>query len=317
MPTSGSYKPYVGRPSASVPKSLRKVKSGDPLIIPAQTFNAFVDAALDHRFHQRQVAAGDLFATKRTDVVLVRNDSGADRDRFDVLAVTGPLIGPIDNEDEFASRVALSGVVPEQQHRGRFAVLLEPVRDGEIGRAVLDGLCVVHVEMVNESHRFADVKPNYCDVLESAAFGSAQLLWIQPEGERDDPAIAWTVARIGLPPGGSVQLARLAGYVFDGSMAVAYQGFFIDAIAQNNPDPMPDLVEIWPRRFPKATSQYRDMRQVVPKPKFQTDLAPGAGCDTDGQSDVFVVWASDARVPAEQGGGRWWVVWAFTGLCIG
>ena len=39
--------PFPGRPLASAPKSLRKVKSGDPLIIPAQSFNAFVDAALD------------------------------------------------------------------------------------------------------------------------------------------------------------------------------------------------------------------------------------------------------------------------------
>ena len=75
--------------------ALRKVKPGDPLAIPAEAFNAFIDAARDvqsRRLAQRQGA--QPAQDPGTTVVLVRNDSGADRDRFDVLGIAGPLISP-------------------------------------------------------------------------------------------------------------------------------------------------------------------------------------------------------------------------------
>jgi len=36
-------------------------------------------------------------------------------------------------------------------------------------------------------------------ILKSSTTGSAHLLWVQPRKERDDPAIAWVIARIGNP----------------------------------------------------------------------------------------------------------------------
>lgn len=36
-------------------------------------------------------------------------------------------------------------------------------------------------------------------ILKSSTTGSAHLLWVQPRGQRDDPDIAWTIARIGNP----------------------------------------------------------------------------------------------------------------------
>jgi hypothetical protein len=321
MPAPGV--PFPGRSSASVPRSLKKVKSGDPLIIPAQTFNAFVDAALDYRFRQQQVSAGDLYSTRQTGIVLVRNDSGADRNRFDVLGISGPIITPTDNADAFKERVALSGVTPgsENEHVGRFVVLLEPVTDGGIGRAVLDGVSVVRVEMVDEDHGFADAKPDSAEVLESASSGSAQLLWVESERERGSNT-AWAVARIGLPQGSgsSIRLARLVSFHWtevgpDQSIADAFYGYFIDAIAQPNPDPIPELTEFWPKRYPIATLS-KDMRHVVPGIPFGT-TNPGESDTNNGQADVWVHWVKDYRVSEEDGGGRWYLVNDFVGVCIG
>lgn len=36
-------------------------------------------------------------------------------------------------------------------------------------------------------------------ILKSSTTGSAHLLWVQPKGQRDDPEIAWVIARIGNP----------------------------------------------------------------------------------------------------------------------
>ena len=181
-----------------MPDTFKKVQRGDPLVIPAATFNTFIDAARD--FQQRQRSARRRAQRERQDagIILVRNESGQDRERFDVLGIQGRIITPTDNADEFTNRVALSGDVPSTTHAGRFVVLLEPLRDGAIGRVCIDGVCVVRVEMVDEGHGFADVKAGDASELESAAAGTAQLLWVQPEEDRDDPAIAWTVARLGV-----------------------------------------------------------------------------------------------------------------------
>lgn len=178
---------------------LTKVKPGDPLKIPAETFNAFVEAARDFQERQRSAGRDSQRDFRQAGIVLVRNESGADRDRFEVLGIEGPIIKPGINLDAFKDRVALRGVVPRRRHKGRFAILLEPAAVGETVRAVVDGVCPVRVKMVDECDRFADVRQGVTARLESAPSGAAYLLWIQPKSERDQPTIAWTIARIGVP----------------------------------------------------------------------------------------------------------------------
>ena len=106
--------------------TLRKVKSGDPLVIPARTFNTFVDAARDFQERQRSTSRNIQRDVRQTGIALVRNDSGAERQRFDVLGVSGPIINPTivdpdDNVDAFVERVALTGALPAGPHLGRFA----------------------------------------------------------------------------------------------------------------------------------------------------------------------------------------------------
>lgn len=136
---------------------MQKVKRGDPLVIPAATFNTFIDAARDFQDRQRSSRRDAVREQRDTGIVLVRNESGADRERFDVLGIEGPIIERVDNEDEFKQRVALRGVLPSSPHPGKFAILLEPAKDQAIVRACVDGVCVVRVRMVDEAHSSADV----------------------------------------------------------------------------------------------------------------------------------------------------------------
>ncbi len=55
--------------------TLKKVKSGEPLKIPVVTFNTFVDAARDFRC---------------SGIALVKNASGLDRGRFNILGRPSP-----------------------------------------------------------------------------------------------------------------------------------------------------------------------------------------------------------------------------------
>ena len=68
--------------------ALRKVKSGDPLRIPAATFNAMIDTARDYQQRKQGREQTSFPAFRQSGIVLVRNDSGSDRDRFEVRLQT-------------------------------------------------------------------------------------------------------------------------------------------------------------------------------------------------------------------------------------
>ncbi|HUU90110.1 MAG TPA: hypothetical protein VM238_02750 [Phycisphaerae bacterium] len=176
--------------------SLQKVKSGDPLEIPARTHNAFIDAARDHLARQQNVAGAPVAELRPGGIVPVKNASGADRERFDILGIDAPIFTPTDNEDGFKNQVALKGVLPtEADHAGRFAILLEPLKAGAIGLACVQGVCPVKVSVEDEDHPCADVNDGQAGSLKSGVSGAAFILWKESgTGEK------WAVVKLGVPP---------------------------------------------------------------------------------------------------------------------
>ena len=175
--------------------TMKKVQSGDPLVIPAATFNFFIDAADGFRRRQQHVGRTPQASilNRLTGTAPLRNDTGADLPRFAVVGVDGPIIAPSDNEDEFTKRATLIGVEPTvEDHRGRFAVVTEPIADGVIGQACVSGVIPAKVNIVDENHTRADVKAG-STTLESGHHGAAELLWHAPgTGEQ------WALIKIGL-----------------------------------------------------------------------------------------------------------------------
>src|SRR3989304_917233 len=109
---------------------LKKVQRGQPLVIPASTFNAFVDAAQDFQRRKLSQQSTGLSTSRDADMVLVKNASGADRARVEILGINPPVFTPPHNLDEFRNRVALSGVVPTAANPwGKFVILAEPIRN--------------------------------------------------------------------------------------------------------------------------------------------------------------------------------------------
>jgi hypothetical protein len=159
---------------------LQKVKRGGPVIIPAATFNTFIDAARDFPNRQRSARRAAVREQRDTGIALVRNDSGADRERFDVLGLAGRIIKPTEKADELKNRAASKGVAPTDDHADSFAVLFEPLAAGAIGRPCVDGVSAACVAGVNEPHGFADAVEGVAGVLRSSASGTGRLLWVQP-----------------------------------------------------------------------------------------------------------------------------------------
>jgi len=139
-------------------RQFQKVRPGEPLRIPADAYNAFVDAARGHQGRQADLAATPGRTVRRTDILPVRNSSGGNVDRFAILGIDSVLITPTDNLDEFKNRPALDGITPDiDVHAGRFVVTIEPIASGKIGRAVAAGVTPVQVNVTIATHDFAEV----------------------------------------------------------------------------------------------------------------------------------------------------------------
>lgn len=175
--------------------SLKKVQSGQPLVIPASAYNAFIDAAADFRRRTAHLGQGAQPSFQQASIILVRNDSGANCQRFEVLGVDAPIIDPSANEEEFKNRVALSCVTPAADtHEGKFVVLAEPIASGKIGRAYAAGVCPVKIDVPDEDHewRFAEIADGVTANLKVSMQGSAGVLW-----RAGGTGVQWAVVRLG------------------------------------------------------------------------------------------------------------------------
>jgi hypothetical protein len=169
-----------------------------------------IDATRAHFEQQLNPGSGGNQAARvsqqrNAGVIFVRNDSGADRDRFDVLGIDAPIVLPGDNLDEFKRQVTFTGVTPaEDDHAQKFVVLQEPVAAGQLGRAVIHGVTVARVSVETGDETAAGITDNDPSSLSASDTGAAQILWL--EGVSGTPGIVWAIVRLG--GGGSANVPR-------------------------------------------------------------------------------------------------------------
>ncbi len=159
--------------------NLQHVQPGQPLAISSSDWNKMTDAARAFqlaRFSQTPPPA-TAGPDRGADLVLVRNDSGSDQERFAVVGIDGPIIGPDDHLDEFKRQVTVSAVTPTADHAGRFVVLAEPLAIGRIGTAWVSGVCAVQVQRDDIDHGHAELAAGQTGHLVSGFEGSARILW--------------------------------------------------------------------------------------------------------------------------------------------
>lgn len=176
---------------------LKKVSKGDKLRIPAAAYNAFIDTARDFQARQRGISSTPQASTRSSGIVLVRNDSGEDLSRYTVLGIDSPIIDPEDNLDGFKNRVAVVGVTPsEDDHVGKFVVLLEPLKSGAVGMAYGAGICPVKVDVPDDEvkYPYADIVDGQTAHLEAKHHGAAAILW-----REGGTGVQWALVRLGSP----------------------------------------------------------------------------------------------------------------------
>jgi hypothetical protein len=176
--------------------ALKKVQSGQKLQIPAQAYNAFIDAVVDYRRRTAHIGQKSEPTTRQASIVLVCNDSGSNQNRLAVLGIDTPIIDPTTNDNEFKNRVALSCVTPAADtHEGKFVILAEPIATGKIGRAYAAGVCPVQIIVLDEdaeAYQFADIFDGYALGLFADPNASASILW-----KEEGTGLKWAIVRFG------------------------------------------------------------------------------------------------------------------------
>lgn len=174
---------------------LKKVQTGERLVIPAAAYNAFIDAANAERARRLSRAGGPAAPPPPTGgVVLVKNTTGSAVGRFGVLALGDPLIDPGDDENEFAARVAFEGAAPgDPVEAGNWCVTLEPIDAGGVGRALASGVSICRLNVGGGVEDFAEAAVGQTGYLVASATGTARVLWVEASGGSE----RWAVVRLG------------------------------------------------------------------------------------------------------------------------
>lgn len=177
-----------------MPDPFRHVVPGEEVVVPAEAYNAMLDAGQAERRRQldRTSRTPDIF--RQGTIVRVKNQSGRALSRRHILGLSAPIFTPTQSLDAFQREVTFRGTIPDSSHRGKFAVLLDPIDVGRIGRAHVDGVTQVKVNVLDPGHTCCDVAPGDTHKLVSMANGgSAQMLWT----ETGQAGEQWAIVRLG------------------------------------------------------------------------------------------------------------------------
>ena len=182
-----------------------KVRQGEAVSIKAATWNSFLDAAEFARRARRLVGAEAVPSGFGGNMVYVRNKCGETIPRFGAVVLADAVI-PHDaaSEDIECETPAFDGVPADGGEESEseeesekevrpFAVAVEPIADGEIGRALALGVTPAKVEIVHEEDLCAEPVPGSTSgAMRSTNVGYARIVW-----KEDGMGEKWCFIRLG------------------------------------------------------------------------------------------------------------------------
>jgi len=184
---------------------MEKVRQGEAVNIKAATWNSFLDAAEFARRARRLVGADAIPSGLNGNMVYVRNKCGETIPRFGAVVLSDAVI-PHDaaSEEMECETPAFDGVPADGGEEGGeeeetekdvrpFAVAVEPIENGEIGRALALGVTPAKVDIVHEEDVCAEPVPGSTSgALRSTNVGYARIVW-----KEDGTGEKWCFIRLG------------------------------------------------------------------------------------------------------------------------
>ena len=183
---------------------MEKVRQGEAVSIKAATWNSFLDAAEFARRARRLVGAEAVGAGLNGNMVYVRNKCGETIPRFGAVVLSDAVIPHDASSDEIeCDTPAFDGVPAEGEQDGGegeaerevrpFAVAVEPIANGEIGRAIAIGVTPAKVDVVNDEDTCAEPVPGSASgAMRSTNVGYARIVW-----KEDGTGERWCFLRLG------------------------------------------------------------------------------------------------------------------------
>jgi hypothetical protein len=149
----------------------RAPAKGNITAIRAKTWNAIADVVNGGRVDAASQAAQAPAGGMNAGWVWVKNTSGSDRSRFDCMALGDPVMN-LTNDGQVDVLFKCDTADPDASP----AILLEPIADGRVGRAVIYGLCLAKVSIATStSLLFAEPQTSDHN-LKAVASGKIKLL---------------------------------------------------------------------------------------------------------------------------------------------
>lgn len=170
--------------------AIQKVNPGQKFKMPAEAYNAFVDAAQAHKRNLNQSV--NMKSPNTRDVITIKNMTGETLDRFNVVGIGEPIYDPETQPIDFSEDIIFEGETPDiEEHVGKWAVLLDGCTDGDFVEAKVIGVTACKIDVDNEDYGYVEIADGEY-TLSAAASGSAQILWKESgTGEK------WAIVRIG------------------------------------------------------------------------------------------------------------------------
>lgn len=209
---------------------LRNYKAGE--VLSVRTVNELTRRAKRSAQFSGQPMSGGATGTT---VVYMRNagGSGDDCPRYGVLGIDGVAIDHANNADQFLNQIVLDGVIPDGDpdtgHVGKFAIALEPIAAGDVGRVVVSGVVQVQINVIDASDKFADIADGDNTQLESTTSGAARILW-----KESGTGTKWAVVNIGgagAASGDCISIPTSFTISCDNGAFTVTPGDFVDVLA--------------------------------------------------------------------------------------
>jgi len=165
--------------------TFQKVAVKEEFSVRADTWNAFLDAAIAERARANNIKSDDIVTNTNNGIIRIRNQSGVDQAQFAILGLAGVIITPSTNEPEFRSRFAFNARLPGDAELGpdnefKYVILQEPIKAGDIGKGMISGTTPVRMIRIVSTDDYANVVPGETTFLVSGHSGSARILYFDP-----------------------------------------------------------------------------------------------------------------------------------------
>ena len=150
-----------------------KVAAGQPIPRAANLWNNIIGCANEYALRQLGQPGSQAAQQTTTDIVAIKNSSGAHVRLGEVLEISGFLVSSVER-----GRLWFDGDEPDGTRP--FVVALQDMPTSTIDRAQVSGVCVALVNVTDAGHGYAEVVSGE-PVLQSASTGALRILY-KPSG---------------------------------------------------------------------------------------------------------------------------------------